>query len=130
MQANPHQIIFEILSIIGYKGDKDKFAKKFVNLILDQALLSALDGLSPKEKAEVKFEMNAAHGKDAATSILMRIISVEKYVSAVKKTTMRLLKDYLSTIIPTLYPHQKAALDVYLSGLRSGIYAPSGRTDI
>ena len=119
MQVNPHRNIFEILSIIGYEGNKDIFAEKFVNLILDQALLSALDGLSPKEKAEVKFEMNTVHDREAATSILIRFISVENYVSAVKKTTMRLLKDYLANVIPTLYPQQKAALQLYLARLEA-----------
>lgn len=119
MQANPHHIIFEILSIIGYASNKDIFAKKFINVILDQALLSAVDELSPKEKADVKCQMNAAHDREAAKSILMRFISVETYVSAVKKTTMRLLKDYLATVVPTLYPRQISALQSYLARLEA-----------
>lgn len=114
---DPHQIISEILTIIGYEGDKNTFATRFVGLILDQALLSSVDGLPDGEKDEVKEKMKSEKDRDAATAILTRYISVKTYVAAVEKTTLRLLNDYLSTVFPTLYLRQKIALQAYLARL-------------
>ena len=121
MQVNPHLIIFNILSIIGYKGDKDLFSKRFVRLILDQALLSVVDGLPADIKIRMKSEMTGVQDLEQAATVLTRYMNIQKYTSAVRKTTNRLLKDYLSTVIPKLNPQQKNRLDAYLRRLGSGI---------
>ena len=69
----------------------------------------------------MKSEITGVQDIEQAATVLTRYMNIQKYTSAVRKTTNRLLKDYLSTVIPKLNPQQKNRLDAYLRRLGSGI---------
>lgn len=111
---NPKQIILQVLEIIGYEDDKEKYANDFLSLCLQKALVSLSQELSQEKQDELTQRLSLTKPEDME-KLLLEFFSQEKYEEVVKTASQSLFEEYLQTIIPTLNEEQKNKLEQYLS---------------
>lgn len=114
MNKDPKQIILQVLGIIGYEGDKDKYANDFLALCLQKALFSLMTDF-PQDKQDQLVQRLSLTLPERQEALLLEYFSAEKLQEAVKESSKSTFEEYLQTIIPTLSEDQKNKLEAYLS---------------
>ncbi len=114
MQQNPNDLIIEVLNIIGYTDDKQKFANDFIDSCRKQTFLELLSNLPSEEQQALNQQLES--GEDSKTSLLLNEqFSREEYNQALKKVIEGAFKEYLETIKPHLSKDQLQELQVFFS---------------
>lgn len=114
MNYNLKQSIFQILDIIGYENDRDKFANDFLALCLQQAIVNLSLSLSEEKQLDLKNKLSLLTQQEDVEHILLDFFSREEYEKEVKDTTQNMFQDYLKTIVLTLNEKQRNNLKDYL----------------
>ncbi len=114
MNQDPKQIILQVLGIIGYEGDKDKYANDFLSLCLQKALVDLMREL-PQDKQDQLTQRMSLITPDKMETLLLEYFPKEKFETAVKEASRSTFEEYLKTIIPTLNEDQHSKLETYLS---------------
>lgn len=114
MNHDPKQIILQVLEIIGYEDDKEKFANKFLSLCLQKALVNLTQEL-PQDKQDQLTQRMSLTAPDQMQNLLSQYFPKEKFETAVKEASRSTFEEYLKTIIPTLNEEQRSKLEIYLS---------------
>lgn len=118
MKNDPKQIILQVLEIIGYEDDKDKYANDFLSLCLQKAFVSLTQDF-PQDKQDQLTQRMSLISADKIEGLLLEYFPKEKFETAVKEASRSTFEDYLKTIIPTLNDDQKNKLEQYLSSQAS-----------
>jgi len=114
MNSNPKQIILQVLEIIGYEGDKSKYANDFLSLCLQKAFMSLVQEL-PQDKQDQLTQRMSLTTPDKMEALLLEYFPKEKFENAVKEASRSTFEEYLQTIIPTLNEEQSNKLEQYFS---------------
>ena len=120
MNTNPKQIILQVLEIIGYEDDKEKFANDFLSLCLQEALLNLTQEL-PQDKQDQLAQRMSLITPDKTEALLLEYFPKEKVEEAVKEASRSTFEEYLQTITSTLNDDQGNKLEQYLSSQTSVI---------
>ncbi len=115
---DPKQIILQVLEIIGYEDDKEKYANEFLTLCLQKALVS-LTGELPQDKQDQLTQRISLTALDQLEKPLLEYFPKEKFEEAVKEASRSTFEEYIQTIIPTLNEDQRNKLEQYLSSQAS-----------
>ncbi|MBI4040069.1 hypothetical protein HY389_01805 [Candidatus Daviesbacteria bacterium] len=102
------KVILQILDIIGYQGDKESYAQKFVEVCYKQALLELI--LKLPENTPVPEATNV----EDIQKFISEHFSKEEEVKALESTVSKNLKQYFEAVLPTLSDQQKTQLQNYL----------------
>ncbi|MFH1566036.1 MAG: hypothetical protein ABIB98_02435 [bacterium] len=107
MQQNPEGIIVELLNIIGYTSDKQKFANEFLDCCKKKAFLELINTLSEEEREALNKQIKE-EGEQ---------FNNEKYNQTVKKVVEDTFKAYVQTITPNLTKIQLENLQLFFKRL-------------
>ena len=113
---NPVDTIIKALEVIGYKGDKQKFANQFIVNSKNQALLDLLDALPAGKQAQLKQQLSTA-SETQIPEILQNYFTKEQYLEAVTKATKASFGFFLETIQSSLTESQTENLQTFLGSL-------------
>lgn len=113
---NPKEIILQVLEIIGYTDDREKFANDFLGLILQNSINNLSENL-PQDKIDQLRQRLSLSKPEKLETLLKDYFSGEELNDSVKKVSENMFKEYLEEVGPTLNESQKENLQKYLSGL-------------
>lgn len=117
MNKSPNIIIADLLNVIDYDGDREKFTREFLELCSKEALINYIQTLPEAKQTELKDASEA--GKDPK-DILNDFLSDKEFGEAISNASESVFSDYLKTITPSLSQDQKNKLNSYLSSDLSG----------
>lgn len=111
---NPKNTIIDVLEIISYQHDKEKFSDDFIELCMKQSFLELI-GEIPKEKVEMlKIQMKSINDLDQYITLLKKYINPPLLKRKIEYTSAKLFQEYIDEIFPTLDENTKEKLMVYL----------------
>ena len=111
MKPDFKNILLEVLNIIDYKDDKEKFTNEMLQLAHDEAIVALLEKLPLCKKEELKKSFSRALTPEEAKDIIEHYTTFEEYKKSLQKTSDKLFQDYILTILPTLSKDQKQKLE-------------------
>ncbi|MBI4098218.1 MAG: hypothetical protein HY426_04235 [Candidatus Levybacteria bacterium] len=114
MNSNPKQIILQVLEIIGYSDDKEKYADDFLALCFQKAFVNLTQKL-PQDKQDQLTQRMSLVSADKTEALLLEYFPKEEFENAIKEASRSTFEEYLKTIIPTLNEEQRSKLEAYLS---------------
>lgn len=103
MQRNLKDIFLEILNIINYSKDKDKFFKEFEELNHTEAMLNILERLPLETQERIK----AIKDQQEVIEAIQKHVTREEYVPELIKVSNQALGQFLKDIEHTLSVDQK-----------------------
>lgn len=115
--TDPKEIIIKILEIIDFEEDKEEYAKKFIQVCEEQAILELLKGMSDEKREELAGRVTEENTDKENSKILKEYFSEKDYSQALESASERVFRDYLDTIEPTLSPEQKEKLEKFLDSI-------------
>jgi hypothetical protein len=111
------QKFIEVLNIIGYENDKEKFTENFFSICLGEARNEIL-GRMPKEQKDIlQAKVDGSEKVGELAKILGEYIDPKEMKTTIATTTARLFQEYITTIMPTLTSQRKEKLINYLDTL-------------
>ncbi len=113
-----NNFFFQVLSIVGYKGDKIEFTKKFYDLCILQLLVNLIQTKSKEEQEMLKKDISNK-SIISMTQVLQRHFTQYQIHSGVVEVIILLLKDYSDSIQPALSPMQSHTLEMYIEKIQS-----------
>lgn len=111
------KIITEVLTIIGFDGDKQQFADEMLVMAEKQTLAECIKTLPADKRAQLVHLLNTSHRKQESSLLLQRYITKETYLTQLEKSTNELFFDYLETIDKTLDEATRSKLEKYLQSV-------------
>ncbi len=114
MNKDPKQIILQVLEIIGYTDNKEKFANEFLGLILQKSINNLAEKL-PQDKIDQLRQRISLTGPEKFENLLKDYFSGEELNESVKKVSENMFREYLEEVKPTLNDTQKENLQKFLS---------------
>lgn len=115
---NPKEIILQVLEIIGYQDDREKFSNDFLGLILQKSINDLAEKLSQDKIDQLRQRLSLTTPEKLET-LLKEYFSKEELDSSVRKVSESMFKEYLEEVSPTLSDTQRENLQNYLSGLNN-----------
>ncbi|KKR60595.1 MAG: hypothetical protein UU05_C0014G0003 [Candidatus Curtissbacteria bacterium GW2011_GWA1_40_47] len=109
----PKEILEEILNIIQFKDDKEKFMDQFFKNIKLQALLDLANTLPQDKKNGFKSQI-ASKSDEEKASALVSLFPKDDIDKAVEKSTKEIFSAYISEIESTLSSQQRDEITKYL----------------
>ena len=109
----PKEILEEILNIIQFKDDKEKFMDQFFKNIKLQALLDLANTLPQDKKNGFKSQI-ASKSDEEKASALVSLFPKDHIDKAVEKSTKEIFSAYISEIESTLSSQQRDEITKYL----------------
>lgn len=97
MNQNPKRIILQVLEIIGYEDDKDKFANDFLSLCLQQGLVDLMQELPEGKQVELTQRAGLVSPEKMET-LFLEYFSKEQLEVAIREASRSIFEDYLKTI--------------------------------
>lgn len=116
LNMNPRRIILDVLEIIGYTDDRDKFANDFLGLILQNSINNLSEKL-PQDKIDQLRQRLSLSKPEKLETLLNDYFSSEELNDSVKKVSESMFREYLEEVSPSLNDSQREDLQRYLSGL-------------
>ncbi len=116
LNMNPKRIILDVLEIIGYTDDRDKFANDFLGLILQNSINNLSEKL-PQDKIDQLRQRLSLSKPEKLETLLNDYFSSEELNDSVKKVSESMFREYLEEVSPSLNDSQREDLQRYLSGL-------------
>lgn len=107
MQRTFSDVLLELLTIIKYPNNKQKFVKEFEELNHGEALANLLDRLPGMIKAKIK--TNGGKPEE-----IKKYIDPDKYIAEVTKVSAQALVNFVNVISPLLTLHQKEKITALL----------------
>lgn len=114
---DPKEILLNVLIIINYQDDKEKFTNEFLQLCMQRALVEIVATLSENDQHAIEEKLMAIQTQEEVQSVLQQYVGQGRYLETVQKATQELFQDYIQTILPTLNPEQKDKLQEYLASI-------------
>lgn len=114
---NEKEILFQVLHIINYQGEKITFVNKFFSLIYLQAITETSSELNPELQEKFVEELSSAKDEEMKKIITLNYLSKEKFDQTLTSITQAQFTDYLETILPTLSLEKQKELTTFLSTL-------------
>lgn len=115
---NPKEIILQVLEIIGYRDDREKFSNDFLGLILQKSINDLAEKLS-EDKIEQLRQRLSLTTPEKFESLLKDYFSKEELDASVRKVSENMFKEYIEEVSLTLNDTQRENLQNYLSGLNN-----------
>ena len=118
MDQNPLDYLKQILNIIGYEDDMEKFAQEFLTMCMAQASAKVLSNLSPNAQKEIQEKLKKAKDQSEITTVLSEYQNITEYNNTLQQITQENFEEYIEEILPTLTQVQKERLLKFLSNQR------------
>lgn len=118
LMKNYLDIFLQILSIIGYSGDRIAHTNEFLALCSDKAITVFLDSLPEREREKVRIDiLSQPQTLENITITLSKNIYPEEYQRIFADQAIGALKQYLLDVVPVLSKSQVNNLRLYLASL-------------
>jgi hypothetical protein len=115
--TDPKKMILDILEIIDYEGDKQKYADDLVMKFTLKPLSDMINRLPVSEREELNSALEGEKDPKKIWEILIKKFSEKQYFDEVKKSSGVMFTDFIKTLEPTLSDEQKNKLRVYLKDM-------------
>src|SRR5947209_1050047 len=110
MPQSSRDIILQVLTLIGFEGNKEAYAHKFLQTCEQQALFDLLESLSEEKQAELKQKLAGEKDQEKAKDILSQYVTSDEYREALKQASQTMFIEFIQTITPTLSSSQNEKL--------------------
>ncbi|OGK22037.1 hypothetical protein A3C23_03055 [Candidatus Roizmanbacteria bacterium RIFCSPHIGHO2_02_FULL_37_13b] len=110
--------MIQILNIIGYADDKQKFAQEFLTMCMAQTSAKVLANLPIEKQKEIQEKIKKAKDQNKITSVLREYQNIDEYQRTLIDITKENFTEYIEKIMPTLTSEQKDKLLEFLSNQR------------
>lgn len=111
--------LVKVLTIIGYKEDKEAFAEKFITLCNQETLTDLLASLPQEKQKTITDRILEIENADQVAKILTEYFTSEQYKSAQQKALSAIMTKYLEAVTPTLSEQQLKELSSFFSSQQS-----------
>jgi hypothetical protein len=115
MNQNPKQLIIQILNIIGYEKDKEKFAEEYWNICIENVIFKLISNFDDNKKIELQNKISLLKQNDNIEKLLLEYFSEDEYKEAVKTESQTMFVEYINTLLPTLNEEQVKKLQEFLA---------------
>ncbi len=112
------EILDQVLTIMDYKEDKQKFILEFSDLCFGKTVSDIIEGLPQDKKQMLEKEILDEKDANKQSAIIKKYMSASEYNQRLEKVSGELFGDYIKTIMPTLSPERSAELKSYLSSVK------------
>lgn len=119
MIKDPQTIILQILEIIHYQSDKEKFAREFIDLCCKHAFVEIIGELPVDKAQELGRQVKAVKEFSQFIALLQTYIPRSVLEKQIEVASARLFEEYVEEILPTLDSATKATLLDYLDTLKT-----------
>src|SRR3990167_8016972 len=92
----------QILNIIGYADDKQKFAQEFLTMCMAQTSAKVLANLPIEKQKEIQEKIKKAKDQNKITSVLRSEEHIDEYQRTLIDITKENFTEYIEKIMPTL----------------------------
>lgn len=110
---DPKEVLREVLAIINYQDDKEKFINDFLEIAGANGLDSLIKSLPQDQQTTLQ---NA--DEEGTISILKSNFTQEQLKQALTEALEKTTEDYIETVEPTLSEEQKQKLQELASSLQ------------
>ncbi|MDD5147572.1 MAG: hypothetical protein PHV63_03460 [Candidatus Daviesbacteria bacterium] len=117
MSQKPKDIIIQILDLVGYGENKERFADELLSLCQQQALVDLVKSLPEEKQILLEKTLSQQPNPQNIDQVLKENFSEEEILEALKKATQNTIQAYLQTISPHLSDLQKNNLQTYIQSL-------------
>ena len=114
---NPKETIIQILEIINYQNDREKFADTFIELCIKQAFAELLGSLPPEKTAVLTSQVKTVKSLEEFIKLLRSCINPLLLERKIEQSSAKLFDEYIREILPTLDPLRKTKLLDYIGDL-------------
>lgn len=115
---DPKAILINILHIIDYREDKDKFATEFLQNVSLQALLDLFNTLPLEKKDQIQQQItNAGNNPQAVEQILKGYFTQSQIQDAIQNASKNAVTEYMKAIDSTLSETQRTSIMNFPKGL-------------
>lgn len=110
-QQDPNKIVWAILDIVGYEGDRKAFVAEFNNLIFQKVFLELLSSLKSPDIEEIKgLVKETPIDANKIAVVFKKFYSSEQVKNKIEEVTKAFVSNYLLEINPLLSDKQKAQI--------------------
>ncbi|PJE64014.1 hypothetical protein COU89_00060 [Candidatus Roizmanbacteria bacterium CG10_big_fil_rev_8_21_14_0_10_45_7] len=99
-------LVLRVLSSIGYEGDKQLFAKKFIWVCEKQALDLVVKKLPKHHQSAIYGALNEKILSEQSRAYLTTVLQSESYRNTLLLVFQQNLEDYMQTVAPSLSEEQ------------------------
>jgi hypothetical protein len=112
-------ILYRVLTIIGYSDSKLEFINKFFSFIYIESIARLSTELSLGDQKRLGEELNHAQDdEEQQKEIILKYLPKEQFEEIVAEVSEEQFRDYLGTIMPTLSEEKQMELTDFLSSLQ------------
>jgi hypothetical protein len=115
------EVLFKILTIIGYKDNKINFINTFFAYIYTEAIAEIASELSKDQQKKLSEELEKTDDAEAQKTIVLKYLSKDRFDELLTTITKLQLTDYLETIYPKLPDEKRLELTIYLNSLEDPV---------
>lgn len=116
MFDKPKAIILQVLEIIEFRENKERFADQFINLCLGETYARLLKLQSEDVLSQIR-DVFQQSDMQKNVSLFMKYFQPEQFNQTLQQITKEFFEDYIKTVTPTLTPARQNQLLSYLSTL-------------
>ncbi|MCR4324079.1 MAG: hypothetical protein NUV69_00120 [Candidatus Curtissbacteria bacterium] len=119
MDKGPANVVKNVLEIVGYEGDKDRFAEEFLILCEDKVLGEMTSSMPNDKKEELAKKLSAETDPVKTLSILREYIDPEEYKRRLKSVSEEIFAAYFRQVMPSLSTDQKKQIEGYMKSFNN-----------
>lgn len=110
-------VISKLLGLIGYSGDKEKFANKFIELCHQKAVVDLYSSLPQDKQINLQQEISKREDLAQVQRIFKKYFSEAAYAAALKKSTQVNFEDYILSVFPKISSERQNKVMAFLDSI-------------
>jgi len=112
-------ILFKVLTIIGYEDNKLEFINKFFSFIYIEAIAEIGTKLDTETQKKLVEELKKVTDEASQKEIVLKYFSKAEFDANLTEATKKQFAEYLTVVIPTLPEEKKEELISFVSSLQN-----------
>ena len=114
---HPRKILFDILVITGYDGDKELYITQFLNLCQIDIVNELFERIPPQKQEMLANDLKAITVYEDLQDALKKHFAAEEISIISSNVTQKLFGEVLQKVLPTLTNEKKEKLKEYFKNL-------------
>lgn len=116
--TDSRKVLLQTLTVAGYKGNKESYADKFLDLCYQETLLSLLESLPEDKQKEIQEQLKEKPEAKTINDILKDNFTTEKIFETSQAVAEKAFGDVIAKLMRVLKDDQKEKLTQYLDSLK------------
>jgi len=120
------QTLVNILDIVGFDKDKEKFAEEFLGLVESEALLDLIEGLPEEDQEKVAKQLSKLEEPQKIGSVVEEWFSPKEVLERLMEVIEKRTKELFEGVKDDITDEQKKELENYAEQVVSEVEASFG----